>query len=130
MQNVAWNAMYKHMGNLRGHGSRASRPTPLRKTFDRSPIQLLPAVKASEVADERPGHAHEPERDDAHHHRVQRVLGADQSAVEERQRGRHQQDQAVAISIQAVSAASIIASPLKGTYGRGTREPGSFYAKR
>ena len=45
------------------------------------------------IADDRPQHADESERDEAHHHRVERVLRTDQPAVEERQRRRHQQDQ-------------------------------------
>ena len=47
--------------------------------------------KRERVADDRPQHADEPERDDAHHHRVQDVLGAHQAAVEERQRRCHEQ---------------------------------------
>ena len=45
------------------------------------------------VAEERPGHADEAQRGDAHHHGVEGVLGAHEAPVEERQRRRHQQHQ-------------------------------------
>ena len=60
---------------------------------DRSPSQSLPGREGQRVADDRPQHADEAERDEAHHHRVERVLRADQPAVEERQRRRHQKHQ-------------------------------------
>ena len=41
--------------------------------------------------DERPGHADEAQRDVAHHHRVERILRADEAAVEEPECRRHQQ---------------------------------------
>ena len=71
----------------------ASRPTPRRKARDVSPMQSsCPAANASEYPMMAHDDADESERDEAHHHRVQRVLRADQSAIEERQRRRHEQD--------------------------------------
>src|SRR5690242_7153146 len=45
------------------------------------------------VAEQHPLHADQTQSHDAHHHRVERVLGPHQAAVEERQAHRHQQDQ-------------------------------------
>ena len=45
------------------------------------------------VADQRPGDRRHRQRGDAHHERVQRVLGAHQAGVEEPERRRHQQHQ-------------------------------------
>ena len=45
------------------------------------------------VANQRPQDAHEPQGDEAHHHRVQGVLAAHQPAIEERQGRRHQKHQ-------------------------------------
>ena len=54
---------------------------------------LVGAGERQRIADERPGHADEAERNETHHHRVERVLGAGQPAIEERERWRHQQHQ-------------------------------------
>ena len=86
--NVPWKHMNSTCGMRRPVGSS---PTPRRNSREVSPIQLLPGGERQRVADDRPQHAHESERDEAHHHRVERVLRADQPAVEERERGRHQQ---------------------------------------
>ena len=86
-------ALEAHEEQVRESCPARSRPTPLRKTRDVSPIQSLPGAERQRVADDRPEHADESERDEAHHHRVQRVLRAHQAAIEERQRRRHQQHQ-------------------------------------
>src|SRR3989442_10068992 len=87
----------KHRGGLQrngggggGMGSAADalEPEPAEATEQR------PAVpEGKRVADEHPLHADHTQRDDALHHRVERVLGADQPAVEERQADGHHHDQ-------------------------------------
>jgi hypothetical protein len=50
-------------------------------------------VEGQRVADQRPGDRGDRQRGDAHHERVQRVLGAHEAGVEEAQADRHEQDQ-------------------------------------
>src|SRR6267154_5601579 len=45
------------------------------------------------VADQHPLHTDHAQRDDAHHHRVEGVLGPHQAAVEKREPHRHHHDQ-------------------------------------
>jgi hypothetical protein len=47
--------------------------------------------KRQRVADDRPHDAHKSERHETHHHRVECVLRANESAVEEGEGRRHQQ---------------------------------------
>ena len=54
---------------------------------------LVSRRERQRVGDERPDDAGEGERDETHHHRVQRVLRAHEAAVEERQHRGHQQHQ-------------------------------------
>jgi len=49
--------------------------------------------KREGVAEQRPHHGDGAERDEAHHHRVEHVLRAHETAVKERERGRHQEHQ-------------------------------------
>ena len=86
-------------GALVGHEEQVrDRPLRLeidsrRKTRERSPIRRAPGGKGERVAEQGPGHAHEPEGRHAHHQRVEGVLGAHQPAVEKAQRRGHQQHQ-------------------------------------
>ena len=54
---------------------------------------VVPGGEGERIADDRPEHPDESERDEAHHHRVEGVFRSNQPAVEERQRWRHQQHQ-------------------------------------
>ena len=69
----------------------ASRPTPRRKAFERSPTSGDAGAKARSSRASAQATPTKPSADEAHHHRVERVLRAHQPAVEERERGRHQQ---------------------------------------
>ena len=89
--NVPWKAMNSTCGIS---------TSPLRLEPDAAQEEVRgvadPVVAGGErqrVAEHRPQHADESQRDEAHHHRVERVLRADQAAVEEGQRRRHQQHQ-------------------------------------
>ena len=51
------------------------------------------AGEGERIAKQRPGERHEAERDETHHHRVERVLRSHQPAVEEGERRRHQENE-------------------------------------
>ena len=79
-------------------GEQDVRDGPLRvesHVVEESVIQSAKPIRASRkrerVADEGPRDPDEAERDVAHHHGVERVLGSHQSAVEESEGGSHHQ---------------------------------------
>ena len=87
--NVPW----KHMKSRCGNRALLGQADAVQEEPRGVANPVVARSKRQRVAERRPEHAHESERDETHHHRVQRVLGADQPAVEERERRRHQQHQ-------------------------------------
>ena len=85
--NVPW----KHMKSRCGIVPCSDEPDAVQEHARRVADPVVARRERQRVTDDRPEHAHESERDETHHHRVERVLRAHQPAVEERERGRHQQ---------------------------------------
>ena len=89
MANVPWNAMNSTCGNRALRIERDAVQEQLGEVTDEG----VPGAERQRVADQRPQDADEAERDDAHHHRVEGVLRADETTVEERECRRHQEHQ-------------------------------------
>src|SRR2546425_13070031 len=82
--------LQRDRGGVGGIGVRAH-------ALEAEPRQPAPPGRAvrerNRIADEHPLHADRAQRHDAHHHRVERVLGSHQAAVEKRQPDRHHHHQ-------------------------------------
>ena len=84
---VPWNAMNSTWGIV----PCGSSVTPRSRLKFRPPDERRAGGERQRVPEEGPGHAREAQRDETHHHRVERVLGPDEPAVEEGKGGGHQQ---------------------------------------
>ena len=96
MANISWNAMNSSCGmpvtRLRVAGGADALQAEVVEVADEAPaLDVRP--ERQRVADDDPDDADEPHDDEALHDRAEDVLAADESRVEERQPGRHEEHQ-------------------------------------
>ncbi len=85
-------------GTLKGHekqvrnGALSLEADPAQKGVGEPADEAVAGSEGQAVAEQGPGDADRAQGGEAHHHGVERVFGADQAAVEKRQRRGHQED--------------------------------------